>query len=287
MSLRIRKLRAESLESRQLLHGGGLASAESIGERVDAVIEHYDTNLDGALGEDDELSERVQEKLAEIDANEDGTVTSEELTVYYETQSVSRSLGLGSSHRHLWRGDAEDRIANAISVVDEDGENDIDQTEVSAELWEQLASADTDGSLALTVEELTAFVEATDAAAREAYISGQVERLFERYDADDSLTIAEDEVAAYRWSHLSTADTDGDGSISQDEATTYFSERLAAREAAWAERQAEKEAEEEAEDDTTGEDTTTEDGTDTTDETTADSQRGRHRGRHRGGRGRR
>ena len=80
--------------------------------------------------------------------------------------------------RHHRQTDVEARVANAIAVVDDNGNEAIDKSEVSAELWSQLV---TDESVtSLSAAELAPLVEANDAAARDAYIARKVDRLFER-----------------------------------------------------------------------------------------------------------
>jgi Ca2+-binding EF-hand superfamily protein len=231
---RNRKLAAESLESRQLLHGGGLGmhGAATVDEQVEAVFERYDATEDGILNEADELSDRVTEWLAGADGDADGGVTVGELTVFYETERVSRLLGLSDSGGRCHRagGDASERVEAAIEVIDDDGEGDLDQAEVSEELWEQIASADTDADASLNSDELVTLVETLDAERQAAFIADKVDSVFARYDADEDGSIVESEVSESRWARLSTADTDANEAVSQDELTTYVTEKLAARE---------------------------------------------------------
>ena len=66
---RQRKLRAESLESRQLLHGGGFGAEMSMEDRIAAVFDRLDTNDDGValVSEEggDEIADRIWEKISE------------------------------------------------------------------------------------------------------------------------------------------------------------------------------------------------------------------------------
>ena len=109
------------------------------------------------------------------------------------------------------------------------------------------------------------------------------------YAGEDGESIELADLSEHRQSHLAGADGNEDGSISRDEATAFVTEQLAAREAAWAERQAAKETQE------AEEEATSEDGSETTSEETAteetseeDRRDRHHRGRRgRGGRGRR
>ena len=229
-----RTLRAESLESRQLLHGGGfgILGAATVDERVEAVFDRYDATEDGILNEADELSERVTERLAGADGDEDGSVTMDELTAYYETSRVSRLLGVGDSGNGCRGngGDASERVEAAIEVIDDDGEGDLDQSEVSEELWDQIASADTDANASLSSEELVTLVETLDAERQAALIADKVDFIFARYDADEDGSIVATEVSENRWERLSPADADANEAVSQEELTAYATEQAASGE---------------------------------------------------------
>ena len=231
---RKRKLSTESLESRQLLHGGGfgLMGPITVDEQVEAVFERYDETGDGILDADDELSTRVEERLADADADGDGGVTADELVEYLETSRVSNLLGVGdTSDRGCYRGDAADRVEAAIELVDEDGEGDIDQGEVSAELWETLAAADTDANASLSAEELTTLVETLDAEKEATALASRVESIFSSLDDDGDSLIAETEVSATMWERIAAADTDDDQAVSEDEMSEFLQQQDAEREA--------------------------------------------------------
>ena len=241
-----RKLAAESLETRQLLHGGGLGGA-SIGDRVEAIFDRYDATEDGVLNAEDELSERVTERLANADADEDGSVTTEELTAHYETKVVSRLLGIGEGGRGRGlRGNAETRVERVMEIVDADEEGDVDQGEVAEAIWTEISSADADGSGSVSSEELVAFVEAQDAERQAQFISDRVDRIFARYDADESGSLTADDVSERSWTRLSAADADGDEAVTPEELNAHMTaqaeERAAEREARAAEAAAEAEA---------------------------------------------
>ena len=77
-----RKLVAESLEARQLLHGGACAGGgdpPSTAERVESAFERADTNEDAVLTAD-EVSERIWDRLSAADTDENG-VSQEELVL--------------------------------------------------------------------------------------------------------------------------------------------------------------------------------------------------------------
>ena len=87
-----RKLTAESLERRQLLHAGGMSGGEppTTAERVEAVFDRFDANEDGALTAD-EVSERMWGHVATADADESSSVSVEELTVHLDNLAAERA----------------------------------------------------------------------------------------------------------------------------------------------------------------------------------------------------
>lgn len=227
-SNRLRKLGAESLENKTLLHGGGFVgpiSDVSIDDMVQATFERYDATQDGILNADDELSDRFANRIADADTDGDGGVSTDELTVHLETERVSKLLGLDDA-RCRPGVDVETRVTSAIETVDDDGEGDIDQAEVSESLWSSLSVADADEDGSLTAEELTALVEANAAAARAEMIANRVDAMFERYDTDADDLISVGEVTTMRWNRLSAADADGDQAVSRDELTQYVTDQV-------------------------------------------------------------
>lgn len=229
-----RTLRAESLESRQLLHGGGVGmlGAATVDEQVEAVFDRYDATEDGILSEADELSDRVTERLAAADGDTDGSVSMDELTRFYENARVSSLLGVADSGGRCrdTSGDVQERVDAAIEVIDEDGEGDLDQAEVSEELWEQIAAADTDANASLSSDELASFVETVDVERQAAFIADKVESVFAKYDADEDGSIVATEVSETRWERLSPADADANEAVSQAELRAYATEQVAAGE---------------------------------------------------------
>ena len=76
-----RALRAESLESRQLLHGGALAGGgepPTTEERATEIVSRFDANEDMELSQA-EVSERLWSRLSEADGDESATVSIAEL----------------------------------------------------------------------------------------------------------------------------------------------------------------------------------------------------------------
>ena len=106
-SRRNRKLNAEMLEARQLLHGGGFSlggamrggeppSAEDV---ATAIVDRLDADDDGAVVES-EASERMWTRLSAADADGNGAVTAEELAAQVQSridvgvgQRPGRTLG--------------------------------------------------------------------------------------------------------------------------------------------------------------------------------------------------
>ena len=56
-----------------------------------------------------------------------------------------------------------------------------------------------------------------------------VEKIFERFDKDESGTLTSDEVPERPWSRISKADTDGDGAVSRKELKDAFKKRRGKR----------------------------------------------------------
>ena len=146
-----RKLRAEPLESRQLLHGGGFGCG--LGGDVDEAFARLDTNEDSVITAEDDVSERMMERLAE---------------------------------------------------------------------------AETDGEEGITLDELTAYVEAKQAA--------RIDAIFARLDSDQSGSVTADDVSERRWERIALADSEenggnGDGAVSREEFENYLDVKRAEREA--------------------------------------------------------
>ncbi len=233
---RKRKLAGESLESRKFLHGGGFGGmagldggGKTIDEQVEATFERYDKNDDGTLNAEDSLSTRVQKRIAGADADTNGGVTVTELTQFWEADKVSKLLGIGDSSRpFIFCGEdaIADRVSSAIELVDDDADGSIDQSEVSSSLWKDVSTADTNGDLALSSDELTTYAEALQAEAQAELIADAVDSLMSRLDSDDDGAITSTEVSERRWSRIADADADDNGSISKDELTAYVTEQV-------------------------------------------------------------
>ena len=110
-----------------------------------------------------------------------------------------------------------------------DAEGDIDKSEVSDELWEDLASADMDGNESLSSEELSALVEGIQAERQAAYVAEIVTAALEQYDEDGESDIDRTELSESQWSRIADADLDGNESLSQDELTQHVAAQVADR----------------------------------------------------------
>ena len=235
-----RTLRAELLESRQLLHGGAMAGGgepPTTEERVESTFQRFDVNEDSELSQD-EVSERLWNRVSEADGDDDNeTVSAEELTVHLDAQAAERAEnGGGERSGRRDRGDGirgnrggqrlsvEERIDTFFAENDttEDGVITADD-DVSEQLLERIATADADGD----------GVSAADMLAR--HEQRQQERFDARFAALDENSdggITADEVSERRWERISVADgAEGDGIVTSDELQTYLDAQRAEREA--------------------------------------------------------
>ena len=237
-----RTLQAESLESRQLLHGGGMGEPPTTEARVESAFERYDTNEDMQISED-EVSDRLWSRISAADGDdEDATVSVAELTSYLDAQAAEdgggegerRDRGRGRSRR-AGRGDRgpdgrgdrvrtsfEERLDALFAENDtnEDGVITADD-DVSEDLLERLAEADVDGD-GVSREDLIAH--------REARQQARFDARFARADDNGDGGITEEE-AGRRWERISAADADGDGSVTSTELQEYIEAQRAEREA--------------------------------------------------------
>lgn len=234
-----RKLGAEPLEARQLLHGGALAGGidrPSVAERVESAFSRLDTNEDSLLTTEDEISERLWERISAADTDDNG-VTQEELLAHVETQIAEREEsgrrrmgrrgGRGPIGQHgprpsLARQSPSERLDNLFANADENEDGLLTSDEVSERLWERLSPADTNDD-GVSREELDAY--------REAQRAERFDAAFARLDADESGGITMDEVSERRWTRLSAADADEDGAVTKQELQDHLEAKRAEREA--------------------------------------------------------
>lgn len=240
-----RKLRAESLETRQLLHGGAFAGgAAPSAEAVSAMVfSRLDVDENGVINAEEGASESLLERLAGADTDtEDGGITQGELTTHLEARLAERTenggsragrragFGRGGGRMGPMRPDAGDRV-ESLFENDVDG-NGLSVDEVSERLWERISAADgadgTEADGAVTREELEAH--------RDASRAERFDAAFARLDADESGGITVDEVSERRWERISAADTGGgddgapDGVVTQEELQALRDARVAERE---------------------------------------------------------
>ncbi len=222
-----RRLQAESLENRQLLHGGGFGGILTLEDWVQAAFQRLDSNADGQLASD-EVPADAWTKLSGADTNTDGGISSDELlTLLQDAMSPAgpqsghfeghRHRGSGHGERHEGKN-AELTVAERVDKLFEIAGDDelLSESEVSACVWTRIADADADGNGLISKDELTSQLE----AEAEARLTAIIDNVFVADQNGDGLTA--DEVSARKWERLSTADADGDGIVSQDELRTYL-----------------------------------------------------------------
>jgi Ca2+-binding EF-hand superfamily protein len=173
---RLRRLRAESLESRQLLHGGGFGGAGVLEAGVAVLFEQLDGNSDGQLAAD-EMSEAAWGRLSAADTDQGGTVSQAELLGYVKSLIADRvdQLPHSEGHHHEGGGGPHGRphaggdhqpltIAEKVDKLFEADANDNGLTadEVSKRTWSCLSQADADGDGTVTRDELRAYLEAKE-----------------------------------------------------------------------------------------------------------------------------
>ena len=239
-----RKLRAETLETRQLLHGGAFMSGDPTA-MAEAAFARLNTNEDAVITADDGISERLLERLAEADTDGEEGISQAELTAQFEAKIAERAEasesrgnfrgrfrgrgGMGPA-RQVARQSPSDRL-DSLFENDADG-NGLTADEVSERIWERISAADTDseegGVVSVSREELETYIEAKRAERFDA--------AFARLDADQSGGITADEVSERRWERLSAADSEeydgnADGIVTKDELQSYKEAKRAEREA--------------------------------------------------------
>lgn len=236
-----RTLRAEALESRQLLHGGGMAGggdALTTEDRATEVVGRFDANEDLELSQD-EVSERLWNRIADADGDDSGAVSIEELTAHLdaaETDRVENRAENAGDRRHGRRNrgggqrvSVEERIDRLFAESDTNGDSLISAADdVSEALLDRIADADVDGD-GVSAEDLL--------SRHETRKQERFDARFDALDGNDDGGITADEVSERRWEKISAADgEDGDGVVTADELQAHL-------EAQRAERSAERELE--------------------------------------------
>ena len=250
MFVRKRKLLAELLESRQLLHGGGFGFALSSAERIAAAFDRLDTNDDGVIlvteegGEgSDEISGRLWDKISPADGDDEGAgVDLGEWTAQLEADEAERNAA---------------RIARSFDRLDTNNDGQILVTEEGGEgsdrlpnrIWRNISEADgEDEGAGVDLEEFTTFVEAQE-AEREARLearreeleriraereAARIARTFNRLDTNDDgqIFVGEEEgddsdrIADRVWQTISEADGEDEGAgVDLEEFTDWLENR--------------------------------------------------------------
>jgi Ca2+-binding EF-hand superfamily protein len=163
------------------------------------LIARFDQNGDGQL-QVSELPPRAQERIGKADADGNGVITNDELV-----KGIQR------------------RMAERFAKTDANGDGKLTQTEVGEQRWSRMSKADADGDGAVTEEELRRAHEQGKLGPRgggKGHKGGKGPkggRFFEHADANSDGKLEQSEVPAEIWSHISVADTDKDGAVTQAE----------------------------------------------------------------------
>ena len=241
-----RHLQTESLESRQLLHGGAMAEAEppTIEDRVAAVFQRHDANRDGELSRE-EVSRRVWQRVSSADGRDrNATVSRDELAAQFTAEAEERESEddrqdrnreerneqeerrqqgrreQDNEHGERERPSLQDRVDAFFQENDTNMDGVVNGSDaISEESLARIAAADLDDN-GVASEELLAFRE----AQRQQRADARFDRYFARLDDDGDGSISEPE-AGRRWQQISEADSDGNGSISADELRAHLDGR--------------------------------------------------------------
>ncbi len=212
-----RKLRPESLESRQLLHGGALGC-----EPLPATdIAEFNTNDDTVLTADNGVAGRVLERLANADTDGHG---GRERMGSFRDRVVGNivQIARGRIESGGMQGKSfSERLDAFYANKDADGDGLLTSEEVSERLWARLASADINED-GVSREELDIRLEARHA--------GRLDAAFERLDKNDDGSVTADEVSDRRWERISEA-AGNDDAVTQDELSEHVEVKRAERQA--------------------------------------------------------
>ena len=147
-----------------------------ISERI---FQRFDANEDGLLTQD-EINENLWNKIGHADANEDGAVSIDEL----------------EEAREEWNPDHRKPIIDRIfQRFDANEDGLITEDEVNEKLWNKIAQADTNEDGAVSTDELKEAREEWEPDHKKPII----ERIFQRFDANEDGLLTENEVTAKLW----------------------------------------------------------------------------------------
>ena len=207
-----RKLRSESLESRQLLHGGALVCEAASATDV----------ADTALTADDGIAGRVLERLA--DADTDGNGGRERMGLFRPGRVVGNigqiaRVRIESAGMH---GQSfSERLDAFYANKDANDDGLLTSEEVGERLWARLASADINED-GVSRDELD--------VRREARQANRLDAAFERLDKNDDGSVTADEVSDRAWERISEA-AGSDDAVTQDELREHLEVKRAERQA--------------------------------------------------------
>ncbi|HEX3596874.1 MAG TPA: hypothetical protein VHU80_17315 [Polyangiaceae bacterium] len=157
------------------------------------MIQHFDKNGDGKL-EVSELPEKMQGFLGKADTDEDGTLSVAELNAAHDAFKA-KFAGMGKNMDP----------AAFLKRLDKNGDGKLETAELPPRMQKFMSKADTDGDGALTVAEMT--------AARDNFVKAR----FTHADKNSDGSLTENEVGDRKWSRISVADADKNGSVSLSE----------------------------------------------------------------------
>ncbi len=179
------------------------------GRGPEGFVKRFDKDGNGTV-ELTELPPRMKEHLAKADTNNDGKLSIEEL-----------------------KADHEARKGDMLKHLDKNGDGNIQVTELPPHMQEHMAGADTNKDGILSKEEFKTFQDVKHAemlAKFDTNKDGKIDRdegkammvahekeRFAKADKNGDGALTKEEVGEKFWAHLSDADADKNGSVTQKE----------------------------------------------------------------------
>ncbi len=164
-------------------------------------FDRFDKNGDGVLDATEiaAMPKRARDHIADADTDKDGKITKAEAEAHIEKMKKSGKF----AHRERRGG-----FGGLMKRFDKNGDKVLDATEIAAmpeKARERVLKADADSDGKVTVDELKS------AMAKLGH-----ER-FQKNDKNADGFLTKDEVGDRRWTHMSIADANNDGKLSEDE----------------------------------------------------------------------
>ncbi|HTM45320.1 MAG TPA: hypothetical protein VL137_10220 [Polyangiaceae bacterium] len=158
----------------------------------DHLIQRFDQNADGVL-QLSELPAEKRDRMAAADSNKDGALSQDELKAFFEAHRGERG-GRGMGHGHF-----------DPAKFDSNHDGQLQVSELPPHMQKWLADADANKDGILNKEEMDANKKAMGA------------KLFAQADTNRDGFLTADETGPERWAHLSVADANKDGKLTQAE----------------------------------------------------------------------